>query len=767
MFRLIHSPLLLFLLCCSAFPGAMVRARAGEPPLTSLQEAKSLTPAAAEESKRPVHVRGFLTATSRYRATGFIQQGEVSLRVVFPTMEAMPAPNSEVEITGVIRGNGPAREIFIESHNARTLAAGVTPRPRTVAISEVSAAENAYIWMEVEGTVNDMEKAEKDLLISLTDGRSTCIVTARDLQIPEAVKAYGNAQLRIRGLSPNASGAANHLLTYGEMNITVIQQAEGHSTPAATADPETALPPPFDGTLASAALHAFFPRNTDGLFSGTFIMTDTLGRWRILADDGTPIMAHPAAAVSAECPESLPQGTPVLLYGRAAVQGGFLTVIRASLRTNGRARPLPEAQAVTFSEADSARSAGRLITVTGRLLSLETRAETSARPPGKPALYIAAFLSDIETGNKIAVICPPDCESRLQSLLHERVLQVTGYQIPSARSGGVTPQIWPRDSTDLRDMGLTRTALHQRLWWGGAGLGLLLLAGGGLIWALREKLRRQRTEAAALNLREQAMLEHNASLEHRVADRTAELEKARADLAAALHEEREVGELKSRFVSTVSHEFRTPLGVIMSATDILSRYRDRLPVERQEEHLSEIREATRHMSGMMEDILLLGRAESGRITSSPRTSDLVELLHRLADETRSAARQTGQTRITAGSLPGPARVDETLLRHMFTNLLSNAVKYSPEGADITVSVRAEGSDAVISITDTGIGIPAEDARKLFQPFARAANVGERPGSGLGLVIVKRCAELHGGTVSFTSIPGAGTTFVLTLPAWPA
>ena len=145
----------------------------------------------------------------------------------------------------------------------------------------------------------------------------------------------------------------------------------------------------------------------------------------------------------------------------------------------------------------------------------------------------------------------------------------------------------------------------------------------------------------------------------------------------------------------------------------------------------------------------------------------MELHHRLADETRSAARQTGQTRITAGSLPGPARVDETLLRHMFTNLLSNAVKYSPEGADITVSVRAEGSNAVISITDTGIGIPAEDTRKLFQPFARAANVGERPGSGLGLVIVKRCAELHGGTVSFTSIPGAGTTFVLTLPAWPA
>ena len=143
----------------------------------------------------------------------------------------------------------------------------------------------------------------------------------------------------------------------------------------------------------------------------------------------------------------------------------------------------------------------------------------------------------------------------------------------------------------------------------------------------------------------------------------------------------------------------------MSAADILSRYRDRLPAERQEEHLSEIRQATRHMSGMMEDILLLGRAESGRLAITPQVCDLTELLHRLADETRSAAHQSGQTRITSEALPGPAHVDETLLRHMFTNLLSNAVKYSPAGADIIVRVRAEGPNAVISIADTGIGIP--------------------------------------------------------------
>ena len=115
----------------------------------------------------------------------------------------------------------------------------------------------------------------------------------------------------------------------------------------------------------------------------------------------------------------------------------------------------------------------------------------------------------------------------------------------------------------------------------------------------------------------------NATLETRVAERTAELEQAREELKAALNEEREVGELKSRFVRTVSHEFRTPLGVIMSATDILESYMDKLSPEKKREHLTEIRSATRHMSGMMEDVLLLGRAESGRLVSGSRSGRTV------------------------------------------------------------------------------------------------------------------------------------------------
>jgi signal transduction histidine kinase len=215
----------------------------------------------------------------------------------------------------------------------------------------------------------------------------------------------------------------------------------------------------------------------------------------------------------------------------------------------------------------------------------------------------------------------------------------------------------------------------------------------------------------------------------------------------------------------VSHEFRTPLGVIMSATDIISRYRDRIPAERLEEHLTEIRHATRHMSGMMENILLLGRADAGRLALTLRPCDLVELCHRMADETRSAVSQRSRTIITSDPLPGSAQVDEVLLRHIFTNLLANAVKYSPPDAPVEIHIRADGPSAVISITDHGIGITEEDARRLFQPFTRGGNVGERPGTGLGLVIVKRCAELYGGGVTFTSRAGQGSTFVVTLPAF--
>ncbi len=389
-----------------------------------------------------------------------------------------------------------------------------------------------------------------------------------------------------------------------------------------------------------------------------------------------------------------------------------------------------------------------LVTVSGRLMSQSRAALSAGRQQeslrlgsGKDGAEVFLYSA---TGAQLPEYSPDD-------LIEATVLAVIGTNHDG--------RLMLRSAADVRSLGLAPEIVKMRQWRNISIAGSAALLGGGVIVMLRKRLIKERALAGEVR-------QLSATLESRVAQRTSELEQAREDLRAALQEEQEVGETKSRFVSSVSHEFRTPLGVIMSATDIIARYRDRLPAQRLEEHLTEIRHATRHMSGMMENILLLGRAEAGRQALTLRACDLEELCHRLADETRSAAGQTGQTIITSEPLPGPAMVDEVLLRHILTNLIANAVKYSPPGAAVEIRLRADGPNAFISVIDRGIGIPGEDARRLFEPFARGGNVGERPGTGLGLVIVKRCAELHGGSVSFTSRVGEGSTFVVTLPAFP-
>lgn len=227
--------------------------------------------------------------------------------------------------------------------------------------------------------------------------------------------------------------------------------------------------------------------------------------------------------------------------------------------------------------------------------------------------------------------------------------------------------------------------------------------------------------------------------------------------------EREVSQLKSRFVAMVSHEFRTPLGITMSAVELLRHYFDRLPPGKRVELLDDIHGATRHMSGLMEQVLLLGRVEAGKLGMRPAPMNLLGLVEKLTDETLSATDRKCPVRMqVVGTVEG-AVGDEGLVRHIVGNLVSNAVKYSPEGSEVRVEVVREGSLGVVRVVDQGIGIPQEEVPRLFQAFQRASNVGEIPGSGLGLVIVKRCVDLHQGTIRVESVVGQGTTFEVRLP----
>jgi PAS domain S-box-containing protein len=262
---------------------------------------------------------------------------------------------------------------------------------------------------------------------------------------------------------------------------------------------------------------------------------------------------------------------------------------------------------------------------------------------------------------------------------------------------------------------------------------------------------------------EQAMQEINDTLEKKVAERTGELQVARMDLERALAHERELGELKSRFVTMVSHEFRTPLGIIMSAVELLRHYSDRLPVEEKERLLLEIHTSTKHMGDLMEQVLLLGRAEAGKVACNPRPLDLAKVAERVVAQTEASSGGKCPIVIAVEGDVGDVGLDEVLLRHILFNLLGNAVKYSPGDSEVKLRLLRRGSAVVIEVIDRGIGIPEKDLPHLFETFHRCSNVGDIPGTGLGLVIVKRCAELHGGSVRVESRPGQGTTFTVELP----
>jgi signal transduction histidine kinase len=246
-----------------------------------------------------------------------------------------------------------------------------------------------------------------------------------------------------------------------------------------------------------------------------------------------------------------------------------------------------------------------------------------------------------------------------------------------------------------------------------------------------------------------------------VCARTAELENTRDELRTALHSERELVRMKSQFVNTVSHEFRTPLGVILSSADILTHYLDRLPAEDRTRHLRDIQDSSGQMSRMLEQVLDLGRIDADRFSYHPKPLDLALVLERIAAESRSA--HGGEVRLCiVGALDGSV-ADEALLRHILLNLLSNARKYSAGGSVIELSANRDCGDAVLIVRDHGIGIPAQDLEHVFETFSRASNATGIPGTGLGLDIVKRCVALHRATIHLESLEGRGTTVTVRLP----
>ncbi|WP_397333973.1 PAS domain S-box protein [Nostoc sp. FACHB-152] len=235
------------------------------------------------------------------------------------------------------------------------------------------------------------------------------------------------------------------------------------------------------------------------------------------------------------------------------------------------------------------------------------------------------------------------------------------------------------------------------------------------------------------------------------------------ELRVALEKEKELNELKSRFVSMTSHEFRTPLSTILSSSELLEHYRYKWTEEKQLTHLHRIQAAVQRMNEMLNDVLVIGKAEAGKLEYKPTAFDLVKYCLHIVEEAH--LNQNNKCLISFKSqFPSiPCCMDERLLSHILSNLLLNAIKYSPEGSTVNFKLACEDEQAILEIQDRGIGIPVEDLPHLFESFYRARNVGNIVGTGLGLAIVKKCVYLHKGKISVTSELGVGTTFTIILP----
>ena len=245
---------------------------------------------------------------------------------------------------------------------------------------------------------------------------------------------------------------------------------------------------------------------------------------------------------------------------------------------------------------------------------------------------------------------------------------------------------------------------------------------------------------------------------------------AEEEIRKALATEKELNELKSRFINIASHEFRTPLTAILASAQSLERYSHKWTEEKKLTALHRIQASVKHMTELLNDVLLIAKTEAGKLEFNPVALDLVQFCGELTEEIQLSAGERHAINFIPIEQPSgqvlssvPCCMDEKLLRHIFSNLLSNAIKYSPPGSAVYFKLEIKDVAAIFHIQDSGIGIPPEDLPRLFEPFHRANNVGAIGGTGLGLAIANNSVYLHGGTLAVESKVGRGTTITVNLP----
>jgi PAS domain S-box-containing protein len=261
----------------------------------------------------------------------------------------------------------------------------------------------------------------------------------------------------------------------------------------------------------------------------------------------------------------------------------------------------------------------------------------------------------------------------------------------------------------------------------------------------------------------------NTELEVKVEERTMilkealqRLEQSQTELSEALDKEKQLSEIKSRFVSMASHEFRTPLSTVLSSASLLEKYKTAEEQDKRSRHIDKIKNSVRHLNDILEDFLSLGKLDEGKVESHAGEFDLQEFISETMDDMKGLLKEDQHFEL---DYDGCTIIfsDKKLLKNILINLITNAIKFSDKGSKISIGTKANKDEAVISIADQGIGIAEEDQLHLFSSFFRGANATNIRGTGLGLHIVKRYIDLMGGSVQLNSRLDQGTTITFTIP----
>ena len=717
----------------------------GVPVLTNFPQVLLLGTNASVSNRYNARVRGVIIYVSPPTRRLYVQDGEVGLQANMVASVASFRPGQLIEVEGEVGDELPHPRIL--KGRAKVLGEAPLPEPKRTSAEFLAAGKDAFRFVTVRGVVRDMTSDRSGLILLLAEENRLfeLAIPVADFPLP---RAWLDAEIEVTGIAYPFYNARRQPVTF-RFHSPSLEFVHATKPGSGTLFDRPTL------TIAEAVRQPWEwqPRLK---IAGT--VTAHQPADVLFVDDGTgqmqvnllSLLYKPEIGQSLrhEAPAWFQPGDRVEVIGVRHTWSSLTpTLIQAEVRHIGKVSPV-QPRPVSIDDLQAGHLAGSLISVEARLL--DQRLWTAGGLvhqllvlQANDQVFKATWESDLAADWNLT----PGSYVRVTGVNDAMQGQFKGARIFNLLLRS------PSDVVRLPDPPFWSRREFRRIALAATGATLLALA-----WMFFQRA-------------------HLRRLEHRVAERTADLshanerlqeevaarQRAEVEVQRALAQERELHELKSRFVSMVSHEFRTPLGIIMSSAEILDAYLDRLPPDERAANLKDITDATRHMGAMMEEVLLLSRVEAGKMTFRPADLNLALLCERLVDEAKSA---TGERCPIQLQLPDdlPAGTgDEALLRHIFSNLLSNAVKYSAPGMPVALGVSVQGDLAVFRVEDHGIGIPEADQRQIFQPFHRGQNVENVSGTGLGMTIVKRCVELHGGKITFESRVGEGTRFFVTLP----